>query len=231
MSPARMPSTSWTVGSKSASSTAGPRPEMAALTSASVAPDSTFEPRWTAISGSKTARVQPAMETVAPVSSSPRSVRKPKSGALVPRRSIAARVLKPTFQPRCRAPDDSTSRRIFNCAAMPSVTRWSAMAVQLVPGCVQGAGAAPAPEQEHLVVGRVVETVDESRRSEDDVVCARRLLAIVGVDRAASTDDEEELVAVGVAVRLVARAGRQHRAAQQLSLIHISEPTRLGMIS
>src|SRR5450759_2856663 len=215
MSHARIPSTSWTSGSKSAISTAGPRPEIAALTVASSVPAATLDPRWTATSGSRTARVQPAMDRAEPGFKRLPSVMKPNSGALMPMRSIAALVLNPTFQPRCRAPDDSISRRIVSCAAMPLVTRRSAMAVQLVPGGIQGAGPAPAPEKEHLVVGRVVETVDESRRSEDHVVCARGLFAIVGVDRAVSTDDEEKLVAVGVAVRIVARAGRQHRAAQQ----------------
>src|SRR5579859_2442194 len=155
------------------------------------------------------------METVDPGSSRLRSRRNPKIGALVPSLSMAAFEPKPAFQPRYRAPADICSRRLASCAAMPLAMRGSAMAVQLIPRGVQRARAAPAPQQEDVVGGRVVEAVDVTGRGEDDVVLARGLLALIGVDGAVAADHEEELVAVGVAVGLVTRAGRQHGPAQQ----------------
>src|ERR1700730_890119 len=195
MSPERIPSTSCTSGSRSASSTAGPRPAMAALTSASSARDGTSEPRCTATSGSRTPRVQPAIDRTEPDTTRLRSVMKPKSGAVVPIGPVAAGVLNPTFQPRCLAPDASWLRRIDICAAMPFVTLSSAMVVELVPCGIQRARAAPAPQQQHIAVGCVVEAVHAARRGEDDVVFAGGLLAVVGVDRAVAADHKQKLVA------------------------------------
>src|SRR4030095_1226904 len=73
-----------------------------------------------------------------------------------------------------------------------------------VPGLVQRAGAAPAPEQDDVHAAGVVEAVPVAQQREDDVARARRLAAGVRVDLALAAEDDQELVAVLVQVAVVA---------------------------
>src|SRR4051794_14536961 len=84
---------------------------------------------------------------------------------------------------------------------------------KLVAGRLEGACAAPAPEQEHVLVARVVEAVPVATRREDDVARLGRLSPLVRVDLAAAAQDDEELVGVWMTVALVPGAGRQQRPA------------------
>src|SRR2546423_268061 len=74
--------------------------------------------------------------------------------------------------------------------------------------------AAPIPKQKDVFVGRVVEAVDVAGASEDDVVLAGGLLARFGEDGAAPAHDEQELIAVRVAVRIVTGARWKHGPTQ-----------------
>src|SRR5574337_440984 len=83
-----------------------------------------------------------------------------------------------------------------------------------VTGRFQRTGAAPAPDQNHVLAGCVVEAVPVTPFCEYDVAFARRLVALVGVDRAVTFENQKKLVRLEVTVTLVPRAGRKDRPAQ-----------------
>src|ERR687883_51221 len=61
---------------------------------------------------------------------------------------------------------------------------------QLVAGRLERAGALPAPDQQHVLAGGVVEAVPVAGRREHHVAGLRRLDALVGVDLAAAAHDD-----------------------------------------
>jgi hypothetical protein len=67
-----------------------------------------------------------------------------------------------------------------------------------------------------ILVRGVVEAMPAAARRIDHVAFDGRLLAEVAVDVPASLDDDEELIAVVMAVALVARAGLEHGPADDV---------------
>ncbi len=138
-------------------------------------------------------------------------------GRSMPRAAIAAGEPKPTFQPRCSAPPSSSSCRRASIRVVPRTMRGSMPAQssnlssgsgQGVPRGVQRAGAAPPPDQQHVLVGGVHVPVPVPARREDHVARLRRLHPGVGVDLAVARHHHQELVGVRGA-----RAGRAERRA------------------
>src|SRR5262245_120995 len=82
--------------------------------------------------------------------------------------------------------------------------------MHLVARGLDRTGAHPAPHQHHVLVRGIVETVPAAARRIDHVAFARRLLAGLGIDMAVALEDDEELVAMVMAVVLVARAGPKY---------------------
>ena len=196
-------------------------------------------PMWTAISGSRRGLPHPLIATVAPSGSSRRSVRKPTSGRSMP--SCAAErggLPKPTFQPSGRSPRGEPRSRasraarafpaaiaVVECSSLARTSRRAAG--QLVAGGLERARAAPAPDQQHVLVAGVDEAVPVAARREDHVARLRRLAAGVGVDLAAARSSPPGTRRSRVEVPLVAarpaaarsgrrRARRNRRARQSM---------------
>ena len=79
-----------------------------------------------------------------------------------------------------------------------------------VAGRLQRTGAAPAPNQNHLPVGRVVEAVPMTPLREHDVAFASLFVALVGVDHAMAFEYHEELIGMEVTVAVVPGAGGEN---------------------
>src|SRR5262245_169600 len=227
MLPLRIASGSSNGRSASASSMAGPSAAMAAAAAARSPPPGRSRPMCTAISGSATGLAQPLSEAVPPEAMSPPLIRKPTSGAVILNFSIIAGAPNPTFQPSGCSLAAMRARRLASCSVMPRAMRGSsqgaAMSVlallafrHLVAGRFDGAGAHPAPQQHHILVGGVVEAMPAAARTVNHVALAGRLQALAGDDVPLALEHDEELVAIRVQVPLVAGTGPQHRPADDM---------------
>src|SRR5437588_4235004 len=84
-----------------------------------------------------------------------------------------------------------------------------------VTGGFERAGAAPAPNKDDVFDTGVVEAVPVAAGRENNVALAGRLAAAVGVEEAAARNDDEKFVGVGMAMLVVARAGRKNGPADE----------------
>src|SRR5262245_64260622 len=88
--------------------------------------------------------------------------------------------------------------------------------VDLVARRLDRSGSHPTPHQHDVLVRGVVEAVPAPARRIDHVAFPRGLLAAVRVDVAVTLEDDEELVAIVVAVPLVPGPGLEHRPADHM---------------
>src|SRR6188472_2438326 len=91
-----------------------------------------------------------------------------------------------------------------------------ARGINLIAGRLDRARAHPAPDQNHVLVRRVVEAVPAAARRIDHIALPRWLVALVGIDVTVTLQDDEELIAIMVPVTLMAGAGLQHGPANHM---------------
>src|SRR5260370_467226 len=211
---------------------AGPSPAMAAFVVSRSAPAGRSFPRKTVISGSVAGFVQPESESVEPDGTSADCIKKPTSGALVWRRSIAVGPPKASFQPRGLWPELRSTRRRRSCSVIPREMRGSSQAALMirmpcrsvafgrnfVAGGFERAGAAPAPHEDDIFAAGIVETVPVAARSENHIALRARLAARVCIDESTSFDHHEKFIHVGMTMFVMARAGRENGPADEKSV-------------
>src|SRR5215218_2524617 len=113
---------------------------------------------------------------------------------------------------RYAKPADRSDARISSTSSLHVTTARTITSVrrELVAGRLERAGSLPPPDQEHVLVTRVVEAVPIARGRVDHVARLGGLGPVVRVDLTAAADHDQELVAVRVPVAVVARTGREH---------------------